>query len=146
VVDAGKLRALLARVGDRRKRLARYAERSLADYLADEEGVLASKYLLVTAIEDALAVANHVIASEGYRSPADYADAFRVLGEKGVVETTLGRRLEAMARFRNLLIHVYAEVDDERVHRYLREDLADLEAFVAAVLAAFPDLGREATS
>jgi len=71
VVDAGKLRALLTRIGERRARLARYAERALADYLADDEGVLASKYLLVTAIEDTLAVANHVIASEGFRSPAD---------------------------------------------------------------------------
>ncbi|MGH7572585.1 MAG: DUF86 domain-containing protein, partial [Gemmatimonadota bacterium] len=71
----------------------------------------------------------------------DYADAFRVLAERAVVGPDLGRRLEAMARFRNLLIHIYAEVDDERVHSYLREDLADLDAFVAAVLAAFPDLG-----
>lgn len=143
MVDAGKFRALLTRIGERRERLAKYSQRSLADYLADEEGVLASKYLLVTAIEDALAIANHIIASEGFRSPADYADAFRVLAEQDVIETALGRRLEAMARFRNLLIHVYAEVDDERVHRYLREDLADLDAFVVAVLDAFPELGGE---
>ena len=140
MVDAGKLRALLARIADRRERLEGHAGQSLADYLADEQGVLASKYLLVTLIEDALAVANHIIASEGYRSPADYADAFRVLGERDVVETALARRLEAMARFHNLLIHVYAEVDDARVHRHLREDLDDLDALVTAVLAAFPDL------
>ncbi|MGH7543459.1 MAG: type VII toxin-antitoxin system HepT family RNase toxin [Gemmatimonadota bacterium] len=109
---------------------------------ATRKGVLASKYLLVTTIEDALAVANHIIASEGYRSPADYADALRVRGERGILEAALGRRLEAMARFRNLLIHVYGQVDDERVHRYLREDLADLDAFAAAVLTAFPELGQ----
>ena len=143
MVDAPRLRALLTRIAERRARLERYAARSLSDYLTDEEGVLASKYLLVTAIEDTLAVANHIVASEGYRSPADYADAFRVLTERGVVNRDLGVRLEAMARFRNLLVHVYAEVDDERVHRYLGEDLADLDAFVAAVLAAFPDLGRD---
>ncbi|HSM08112.1 MAG TPA: hypothetical protein VLA33_03750 [Gemmatimonadota bacterium] len=38
--------------------------------------------LLINVIEDALAVANHVIASEGYRSPGDYADSFRVLEEQ----------------------------------------------------------------
>lgn len=108
MVDAGRLRALLTRITERRAHLG---------------------------------AANHIVASEGYRSPADYADAFRVLTERAVVGSDLGRRLEAMARFRNLLVHVYAEVDNQRVHRYLREDLADLEAFVAAVLAAFPDLG-----
>ncbi|MGH7573498.1 MAG: type VII toxin-antitoxin system HepT family RNase toxin, partial [Gemmatimonadota bacterium] len=111
MVDAGRLRALLTRIAERRARLERYAERPLADYLADEEAILASKYLLVTVIEDVLGVANHIIASEGYRSPVDYADAFRVLAERAVVGPDLGRRLEAMARFRNLLIHIYAEVD-----------------------------------
>ena len=141
MVDAPRLRALLARLDERRERLERYGRRSLENYLADEEGVLASKYLLLTAIEDGLAIANHVIASEAYRSPADYADAFRVLAERGVVDEELGRRLEAMARFRNLLIHVYAEVDDARIHGFLTEDLSDLKSYVASILRAFEELG-----
>jgi uncharacterized protein YutE (UPF0331/DUF86 family) len=79
-------------------------------------------------------VANHVIASEGWRSPADYADAFAVLREHDVLSRDLADRLAAMARFRNLLVHVYAEVDDARVHRFLREDLGDFEPFASAVL------------
>jgi uncharacterized protein YutE (UPF0331/DUF86 family) len=146
VVDAAKLRALLARIGEQAERLRKYGRQSLADYLGNEEGVLASKYLLVTTIEDVLAVANHIIASEGYRSPADYADGFRVLGERGILEPALAHRLEAMARFRNLLIHVYAQLDDERVHRYLRQDLMDLDAFATAVLTAFPGLGQREVS
>ena len=38
-----------------------------------------------------------------------------------------------MARFRNLLVHGYGEVDDERMLRMLREDLADLDEYVAAL-------------
>ncbi|MFN2432422.1 MAG: nucleotidyltransferase domain-containing protein [Gemmatimonadota bacterium] len=34
-----------------------------------------------------------------------------------------------------------AEVDDARVHRFLREDLGDLDDFAASILRAFPDLG-----
>lgn len=144
MVDPSRVRALLARLGERLDRLQRYAVRSKEDYLDDEEAVLASKYLLLTAIEDALAVANHLIASEGWRSPLDYADAFRALAEHDVVTRGLGRKLEAMARFRNLLVHVYADVDDARVHDFLREDLQDLRAFASAVLEAFPELGGEA--
>lgn len=111
-------------------------------YLRDRRAVHASKYLLLTAIEDALAVANHVIAAEGYRAPTDYADAFRSLRDAGVFDAELSDRLEAMARFRNLLVHLYAEVDDRRVHNFLGEDLTDLEAFATALLNAFPDLGE----
>ena len=91
-------------------------------------------------IEDALSAANHVIASEGYRAPADYADAFRSLREAGVLDAELADRLEAMARIRNLLIHRYADVDDRRVHGYLHQDLDDLDAFMVAILDAFPEL------
>ncbi|MFQ5680209.1 MAG: DUF86 domain-containing protein [Gemmatimonadota bacterium] len=141
MVDPQRLRALLARLNEKRSRLDAYAVLSAEEYLADEEKVLASKYLLVTAIEDALSVANHVISSEGMRSPTDYADAFRVLAAAGVLKDDLASRLERMARFRNLLVHVYADVDDALVHRFLCTDVEDLTRFAAAVLDAYPSLG-----
>ena len=140
MVDAGRLRAILSRLQARQRELAEYAALTQERYLADARGVYASKYLLLTAIEDALAVANHVIASEGYRAPSDYADAFRSLREAGVVDAVLAGRLEGMARFRNLLVHQYDDVDDRRVHAILRQDREDLDGFAGAVLRAFPDL------
>lgn len=134
MVDPGRIRKLLGRIADRRERLAGYGDRDPESYLGDDEAVAASKYLLVTAIEDVLSVANHIIASEGWRSPADYADGFAVLREHGVLSRELATRLSSMARFRNLLVHVYAEVDDARVHRFLHADLGDFDDFASAVL------------
>lgn len=134
MVDPDRLRKLLGRMADRRERLAGYSHRERDDYLTDDEAVAASKYLLVTAIEDVLSVANHIIASEGWRSPADYADAFAVLREHDVVSRDLAARLSSMARFRNLLVHVYADVDDARVHRFLQADLGNFDDFATAVL------------
>lgn len=133
MVDSPRLRTLLERIDRKRGRLKRYGEMSLADYLRDAERIDASKYLLLTAIEDALAAANHVIASEGLRTPVDYADAFRSLADASLLEHELADRLQQMARFRNLLVHVYTEVDDRRVHEFLRSDIADLERFVQAM-------------
>jgi uncharacterized protein YutE (UPF0331/DUF86 family) len=134
---------LLSRLHARLAELERYAKLDVESYIADPDSIYASRYLLLTVIEDALSAANHVIASEGYRAPVDYADAFRSLEEKQVLEQELATRLEAMARFRNLLVHQYADVDDVRVHQFLAQDLGDLDAFVAAVLDAFPnDQGR----
>jgi len=140
MVDAARLRDLVARLDERLNRLEPYTDRSERDFLADEEGVAAAKYYLLTAIEDALAISNHIIASEGFRGPADYADAFRVLADGGILDPELTERLEAMARFRNLLVHVYARVDDARVHRFLSDDLADVKRFIRSVLEAFPDI------
>lgn len=141
MVDPQRLRVLLARLNEQRLRLEAYGALPVEEYLAVEEKVLASKYLLLTAIEDALSVANHLISSEGMRSPTDYADAFRVLSAAGVLQEDLASRLENMARFRNLLVHVYAEVDDALVHSFLRTDVEDLTRFAGAVLDAYPSLG-----
>lgn len=45
--------------------------------------------------------------------------------------------LMAMARFRNVLVHQYAEVDEERVLRIFRTSLGDLDAFVASLRERF---------
>ncbi len=45
-----------------------------------------------------------------------------------------------MARFRNLLVHEYAEVDDRRVHGFLAADIQDLEQLAGSIVRAFPEL------
>ena len=106
MVDPARLRALLSRLESRLRELEPYAATEVDTFIADRQAVNAAKYLLVTVIEDALAAANHVIASEGFRSPSDHADAFRSLSEAKVLDPELASRLEAMARLRNLLVHV----------------------------------------
>jgi uncharacterized protein YutE (UPF0331/DUF86 family) len=56
-----------------------------------------------------------------------------IMAEIGVVDDELRTRLMRMARFRNLLVHLYARVDDGEVHRVIRDDLADLERYLASV-------------
>ena len=140
MVDAPRLRNVLSRLAARIDELRGFGAMDRGAYLADRTSINASKYVLISAIEDALAAANHVISAEAYRGPSDYADAFRSLTEAGVLENHLAERLASMTRFRNLLVHVYAEVDDARVHGFLAEDVTDLDRFVAAVLAAFEEL------
>lgn len=38
-----------------------------------------------------------------------------------------------MAKFRNVLVHLYLEVDLRRVYRYLQESLEDFEQFACYV-------------
>ena len=45
----------------------------------------------------------------------------------------LAGNLGQMARFRNLLVHIYAEVDDELVWEFLQTNLADLEAYLSRI-------------
>jgi Uncharacterized conserved protein, COG2445 len=66
-----------------------------------------------------------------------YAECFEKLAAQGVIDSALAERLKAMARFRNLLLHRYWEVDDQRVLTIARNDLSDLEQFVGALSVHF---------
>lgn len=60
------------------------------------------------------------------------ADAMRLLGRHGVSEPDLAESLARAVGFRNILVHGYADVDDDLVVAEL-DRLADLAAFVRAV-------------
>ncbi len=107
------------------------------DFIADKIIIGSGRYYLQVSVESCLDVANHVIASERYRAPKDYADAFNVLEEAGIVSPELCTRLRQMVKFRNRLVHMYGEIDDKTVHGIIRNDLDDIQQFRLAVLKHF---------
>lgn len=93
----------------------------------------------MVAIETATDVADHLISSEGLRLASGYADSFRSLEEGGVLPARLAASLADAARFRNLLVHRYADIDDRRVVQIVRQRLADLEDYVDLIAARLGD-------
>lgn len=114
--------------------LRQLSQTELEAYLKDVVLIGSMRYYLQVSIECCLDVAAHVISSERYRAPKDYADTFTVLEENGIIPAELGHRLRQMAKFRNRLIHLYGEIDDQAVYRIACEDLDDIEAFKTAIL------------
>lgn len=86
------------------------------------------------AVEAALDIGQHIIAQEGFRRPADNQDVFAVLAEEAILPADLLPRLVAMAKFRNLIVHDYARIDDGVVFGILKRRLGDLDAFARAIV------------
>lgn len=66
-------------------------------------------------------------------APGSYADAFRRLGERRVLDEDLAHRLVRATGFRNVLVHAYEELDMDRVRDAATHGPDDLRAFLAAV-------------
>jgi uncharacterized protein YutE (UPF0331/DUF86 family) len=130
MVDLPRLLALLDRIARETLELRRLAALPDAELAPGSDVLAAVKYRFVVAVEAAVDVCRQVAASEGLRAPRDLRDAFVVLVEAGWLPAG---DLTAMAGFRNLLVHGYAEVDDTRVREILRTRLDDLDAFRRAV-------------
>jgi uncharacterized protein YutE (UPF0331/DUF86 family) len=101
-------------------------------FLADQDVLDVTCYRLLVAIEAALQICFHVSARRLYRVPEEYAECFSILEEGDILSHDLSQNLQQMARFRNLLVHVYWKIDYERVYDTL-EHLEDLRAFVRVV-------------
>jgi uncharacterized protein YutE (UPF0331/DUF86 family) len=93
----------------------------------------AAAYNFQTAIQAALDVGSIILADQEVMIPKRYSDIFPALAEIGVLPAGLAHKLVNMAKFRNVLVHLYLEVDLKRVYRYLQEDLGDFEAFARHV-------------
>ncbi len=104
-----------------------------AEFLGDTKAVNSTKYLLIVCCEAAIDICNHLAARRGGRAPEDYADCFEVLREMKALDPDLSARLARMAKFRNLLVHLYWKVDNVRVYQAIRGDLGDYEAYLAAI-------------
>lgn len=87
------------------------------------------------AVEACLDIGQRIIAQEGFRRPDDNQDVFAVLAEEQIVPVDLLPRLVAMAKFRNLIVHDYAPLDNSVVFGILKRRLGDLDAYARAIVA-----------
>lgn len=128
-VDRGRVYALLEGIREEMGLVGEIAALSRQAYLEDRRTHRLAERCLQRAAEGAISIGNHLIARLGLRSPSDYADVFRVLGEVQILPGEVVRAMMDMARFRNLLVHVYWAIDHERVYDSLQIRLGTLDGF-----------------
>jgi uncharacterized protein YutE (UPF0331/DUF86 family) len=104
-------------------------------FLSDRDLQDIACYRLLIAIEAALNLCYHVAARKFKRVPAEYAECFAILAESGILDPDLTSRLQGMARFRNLLVHLYWRMNYETVYGIIQNRLNDLRQFTKAIAA-----------
>lgn len=95
-------------------------------FLQDDTLIRSTKYNFVVASQAAIDICYHIVAKKGGRSPKDYAHCFELLDELNILPKETVRKMADMAKFRNLLVHHYIKVDNERVY----EKLKDIDVFL----------------
>jgi uncharacterized protein YutE (UPF0331/DUF86 family) len=57
----------------------------------------------------------------------------RLLAAHGVISPGLENRLRGLGGFRNVLVHGYREIDEEKVYEFLQQDSAVFREFANVV-------------
>lgn len=129
------------RIGSRLDRLERLielldgvrAEGEVA-YLGDERLRAMTERWLQLAIQTCIDIGAQLVSELSVEPPADYAGVFRSLAAGGHIERDLGDALAAAAGQRNVLVHMYLDIDDREVFAAL-DRLDELRRFAAAAQA-----------
>jgi uncharacterized protein YutE (UPF0331/DUF86 family) len=70
------------------EKLSKLAALRQEEFLADFTKVESAKHLFQVSVECCLDVSNHIIASERFRAPKNYAESFEILAEQGILPKT----------------------------------------------------------
>lgn len=130
MVDDQRAEARLGRLEETIERLDEVWAGGRDAYLADANLRAMTERLLEVAIQICIDLGAQIVAELSAPAPADYAGIFKILAEKGLLEGDLAGRMGDAARQRNLLVHLYMEVDDSAVFDSLMY-LDDLRRFAS---------------
>jgi uncharacterized protein YutE (UPF0331/DUF86 family) len=134
-IDKDRIVSLIGEIEKSLTILNEYSSIQKKELVTDLKALGSIKYYLIVAIEACIDIANHIIAKERYGVPKTYSDCFSILRERKIISKQLTNKLTNMAKFRNLLVHLYWNVNDERIYEILQTELEDFEEFIRQISA-----------
>lgn len=135
-----------AEAREARELLKPFAATPEEQFVADRDAVDAAKYRLMVGIEACAQVCSHLLSRLSGTAPESIASCFQVLAHQGVITQDLAVRLTRMARFCNLLVHRYHDVDNRLLHQILREGPEDWEEYISQVETYLKRASGDATT
>jgi uncharacterized protein YutE (UPF0331/DUF86 family) len=102
---------------------------SKEDYLLDLILRRACEKTVESAIETLIDVAAIIVSSEKIGLPKDEESIFDLLNKKKILDASICKKAKEMKGFRNILIHRYADTNNETVYNHLNEHISDFYEF-----------------
>jgi uncharacterized protein YutE (UPF0331/DUF86 family) len=135
MVDETLILRKLSELEEYYRQIKEYDKITVEQYSDDWKTQRIIERTLQMMIEICVDIASHIIADKGYRVPKSYSDTFKVLHEENIVSSKLFNSLNKMAKFRNIIVHHYDNVDTEIVVGILKKDLKDLTSYKDAIIS-----------
>lgn len=133
-VDQEKVLGQLRRLNADLQKLREKTQLSEAAYLVNSDAQDVVERRLQTATECCLNIGNHLIAVLGLQVAEDYASVFHSLAAGGVIPAEVAEAMADMARFRNVLVHLYWRIEPKQVYHTLPQRVESLSNFSEAII------------
>ncbi len=120
-------------LGEYLKILRGYQRHSLEELKTDVTLKGAVERYMEVSLECCLDVGEMIISKERARKPESYREVIEILGEIGVLPADFAEKFAPVAGLRNILVHMYAKVDIEKIYKHLQNNLEDINEFAKFV-------------
>lgn len=90
-------------------------------------------HAMIINIQAAIDIGTHLISKEGLGKPVTYKETFELLGQAKIIPEGLAEELSDLAGFRNVLVHIYWQLDLDQVYGVLQNDFEPLKSFLKKV-------------
>ncbi len=134
LLNEGAIRERLQLLESHVQRLQLLRQRTLEEVRSDVSLAWAVEHGLQLSIQCVIDVCQYLVAGLALGTPATSQDAIELLRAAGVFPAPYAQTLVQMVRFRNILVHLYAQVDVGRVHENLQNHLGDFGHFAQLIL------------
>lgn len=128
-----KILAHLRELDESLKDWQRYQNISLEDLKKERDKRNMILHAMLVSIQATIDVATYLIAEQGLRKPMTYRETFEILGQSELISEKLAEELSDLAGFRNVLVHIYWQLDLDQVYGILQNDLETLKFFLQEV-------------
>lgn len=107
----------------------RYQRYSLEDLKKDRDKRNMVLHAMLISIQAAVDISSHLISRNQLKRPATYRETFELLGQAGVITEDLAVELSDLAGLRNVLVHIYGQLNLDEIYSILQNDLVTMRAF-----------------
>lgn len=104
------------------------------DEFRSGDGFKLAQFHLHRMLEGVFNISAHILSRLPGAQATTYQEIALKLGEFGVIDKDFAnKKLTLMAKYRNRLVHFYAEISEKEVYDLIQNNLGDFEIFLEAV-------------
>lgn len=119
--------------------LKKLGEQAL-DKFQTGDGWKLAQFHLHRALEGVFNIGSHIISRIPGASASQYKEIAIKLGENKIVPVDFAQnKLVQMAKYRNRLVHFYAQIEPKELFKIIHDDLGDFDIFLNAIKQVLTD-------
>lgn len=133
-MDTRVIEARLRKLNNNIGKLKKFSDINYEEYLNNEDTQAIVERYLQVCIQCCIDIGNYIISRQKLEIPDLETNVFVILAKNKIITNDLADRIKGMVKFRNILVHDYIDIDQEKVYFIITKRLNDFNDFSRAII------------